>query len=80
MVLYKNKSNYPSKEAQRRVKQKLVKRTINKLPATFPYFFKAFLEFKKPPVRNTWFEDLERWSHKAGITSKVNPNSTTHIN
>jgi hypothetical protein len=38
-----NKSNYPSKEAQRRVKQKLVKRTINKLPATFPYFFKAFL-------------------------------------
>jgi len=34
------------KEAQRKVKQKLVKRTIDKLPATFPYLFKAFLECK----------------------------------
>jgi hypothetical protein len=31
------------KEAKRRVKQKLVKRTIDKLPATFPYLSKAFL-------------------------------------
>ena len=61
------------KEAQRKVKQKLVKRTIDKLPATFPYLFKAFLECKKPPARNTWFENLERWSYKAGITPKVNP-------
>lgn len=48
------------KEAQRKVKQKLVKRTIDKLPATFPYLFKAFLECKKLPARNTWFENLER--------------------
>jgi hypothetical protein len=57
-----------------RVKQKLVKRTIDKLPATFPYsLFKAFLESKKPPARNTWFEDLEKWSYKAGIIPKANP-------
>ena len=61
------------KEAQRKVKQKLVKRTIDKLPATFPYLFKAFIECKRPPARNTWFENLERWSHKAGIIPKVNP-------
>jgi integrase len=61
------------KEAQKKVKQILVKRTIDKLPATFPYLFKAFLECKKPPARNTWFENLERWSYKAGIVPKVNP-------
>jgi hypothetical protein len=49
-----------------------VKRTINKLPATFPYLFKAFLDYRKPPARNTWFENLERWSYKAGIAPKVN--------
>lgn len=31
------------KEAQKRVKQKLVERAIDKLPVTFPYLFKAFL-------------------------------------
>jgi site-specific recombinase XerC len=61
------------KEAQRKVKQKLVKRTIDKLPATFPYIFKAFVEGRRPPERTTWFENLERWSHKAGISPKVNP-------
>jgi hypothetical protein len=44
-----------------------------KILATFPYLFKTFLECKKPPARNTWFENLERWSYKAGITPKVNP-------
>jgi hypothetical protein len=28
---------------------------------------------RKVARSNTWFEDLERWSHKAGITPKVNP-------
>ncbi|WP_292390139.1 hypothetical protein [Methanosarcina sp. UBA5] len=74
MVLYRKKSDYLlPKEAQKKVKQKLVKRTIDRLPATFPYLFKALLEGKRPPARNTWFEDLERWSYKAGITPKVNP-------
>jgi len=41
------------KEAQRKVKQKLVKRTIDKLPATFPYIFKAFVEGRRPPERTT---------------------------
>ena len=68
----RNQTIFP-KEAQRKAKQKLVKRTIEKLPATFPYLFKAFLECKKPPACNTWFKDLERWSHKAGIAPKVNP-------
>jgi hypothetical protein len=48
-----NRIQIDNQEAQRRVKQKLVKRTINKLPATFPNLFKAFLECKKPPARNT---------------------------
>jgi hypothetical protein len=36
------------KEAQKKAKQKLIKRTIDKLPATFIYLFKAFMEAKKP--------------------------------
>jgi hypothetical protein len=44
-----------------------------KIPTKFPYLFKTFLECKKLPARNTWFENLERWSYKASITPKVNP-------
>jgi hypothetical protein len=41
------------KGAQKKVKQKLVKRTIDKLPTTFPYIFKAFVEGKRPPDLTT---------------------------
>jgi hypothetical protein len=59
------------KEAQKKVKQKLVKRTIDKLPSTFGYMFKLFIEGKKPPERTSWNRDLSRWSLKAGIKPKV---------
>ena len=59
------------KEAQKKVKQKLVKRTIDKLPSTFSYVFNQFLESSKPPERSSWNRDLARWSVKAGINPKV---------
>lgn len=58
-------------EAQQKVKQKLVKRTIYKLPSTFSYIFERFVEGPRPPERTSWNRDLERWSTKAGITPKV---------
>jgi integrase len=61
------------KEAQKKVKQKAPKRTVDKLPATFPYLFKAFLDGRKPPARSSWWDDLSRWSERAGIEPKVNP-------
>lgn len=61
------------KEAQQKVKQKQIKRTIDKLPSTFPYIFKQFIEGPKPPERSSWNRDLERWSLKAGISPKVGP-------
>jgi len=60
-------------EAQQKVKQKLPKRTIDKLPSSFHYIFKAFLEGRKPPNKSTWNKDLARWSEKAGIDPKVSP-------
>lgn len=36
------------KEAQQKVKQKQIKRTIDKLPSTFPHIFKQFLESHTP--------------------------------
>lgn len=59
------------KEAQKKVKQKLTKRTIDKLPSTFFYIFKQFLEGDRPPERTSWNRDLARWSVKAGINPKV---------
>ena len=61
------------KEAQKKVKQKLPKRTIDKLPASFSYIFKAFREGKKLPHRVTWWENLKRWSEAAEIEPAVNP-------
>jgi integrase len=61
------------KEAQRKAKQKQIKRTIDKLPSTFPYVFKAFLEGRKPPESSAWNRDLARWSEIAGIIPKVGP-------
>jgi len=61
------------KEAQKKEKQKLPKRTIDKLPATFSYVFSHFLNGKKPPYRSSWNKDLARWSEKAGINPKVGP-------
>lgn len=60
-------------EAQRKVKQKLVKRTIDKLPSTFSYIFKDFINGTRPPDRTSWNRDLARWSAKAGIDPKVGP-------
>lgn len=59
-------------EAQKKVKQKLVKRTIDKLPSTFAYMFKLFIDGKRPPERTSWNHDLARWSQKAGISPKIN--------
>lgn len=61
------------KEAQQKVKQKLPKRTIDKLPSTFPYIFKHFIEGNRPPERSSWNRDLERWSKKADISPKIGP-------
>jgi hypothetical protein len=61
------------KEAQQKVKQKQIKRTIDKLLSTFQHVFKQFIEGPKPPERYSWNRDLERWSKKAGINPKVGP-------
>ena len=59
-------------EAQLKVKQKAPKRTIDRLPSTFAYLFKLFVDGTKPPERTSWNHDLARWSQKAGINPKVN--------
>ena len=61
------------KEAQKEEKQKLPKRTVDKLPTTFSYVFSHFINGKKPPYRSSWNKDLARWSEKAGIKPKVGP-------
>ena len=61
------------KEAQKKVKQVLQKRTIDKLPSSFPYMWKLFLAGKRPPEHSSWARDLARWSEKAGINPKVSP-------
>lgn len=58
-------------EAQKKVKQKLIKRTIDKLPSTFAYIFKLFTNGKRPPDRTSWNRNLSRWSEKSGINPKV---------
>ncbi len=60
-------------EAQKKVKQKLIKRTVDKLPTTFKHIFKDFINSPRPPDRTAWFKDLARWSAKAGINPKVGP-------
>ncbi|MHB8101278.1 MAG: tyrosine-type recombinase/integrase [Methanosarcina sp.] len=60
-------------EAQKKVKQKQVKRTIDKLPSTFAYIFKQFIEGPKPPERSAWNRALARWSLKSGISPKIGP-------
>jgi hypothetical protein len=60
------------REAQLKVKQKALKRTIDKLPSTFAYLFKLFLAGKRPPERTSWNLDLARYSAKAGVSPKVN--------
>jgi len=60
-------------EAQKKVKQKLVKRTIDKLPSTFPYIFKQFIEGPKPQDRIAWYKSLSGWSRKASIEPKIGP-------
>jgi integrase len=62
------------KEAQKKEKQKLPKRTVDKLPtSSFSDVFSHFLDGKKPPYRSSWNKDLARWSEKAGINPKVVP-------
>lgn len=58
-------------EAQKKEKQKLVKRTVSPLPSTFHYLFKAFVEGARPPHRDTWNDNLKRWSQYAGIEPKI---------
>ncbi|AKB61383.1 tyrosine-type recombinase/integrase [Methanosarcina mazei] len=62
-----------TKDAQKKVKQKLVKRTVDKLPYVFTYIFEKFLAGPRPPDRTSWNRDLARWSKKAGIEPKVGP-------
>jgi len=54
----------------------LPKRTIDKLPSTFPYIFKQFIVGHRPPERSSWNRDLTRWSLKAGLSPKVGPKSS----
>ncbi len=58
-------------EAQKKVKQKLTKRTVDRLPSTFHYMFKDFIEGIRPPERISWYRSLARWSKKAMIEPKV---------
>ena len=60
-------------EAQKKVKQKLVKRAVDRLPSTFHYMFKQFTEGPRPPERISWYRSLARWSKKAGIEPKIGP-------
>lgn len=60
-------------EAQKKIKQKLVKRTVDRLPSTFHYMFKQFTEGPRPPERISWYRSLARWSKKAGIEPKIGP-------
>ncbi|MDQ1252661.1 MAG: hypothetical protein QG646_1793 [Euryarchaeota archaeon] len=53
--------------------KKAPKRTIDKLPSTFPYLFNAFLAGRRPPERTTWWDNLSRWSERARIEPKVSP-------
>jgi integrase len=64
------------KEAQKKVKQTIPRRTIDKLPATFHYIFNAFISGKRPPEASSWNRDLERWSAKTGFTKKVGVKSS----
>ena len=58
-------------EAQKKVKQKLVKRTVDKLPTTFHYMFEKFVNGPSLPDRSPWNRYLERQSVKVGINPKV---------
>jgi hypothetical protein len=58
-------------EAQKKVKQKAPKRTIDKLPSTFSYIFRQFTEGERPPERTSWNRDLARWSLRTGIIPKI---------
>lgn len=60
-------------EAQLKPKTKIPKRTVDRLPSTFHYLFKDFLEGKRPPHRDSWNKDLKRWSIKAGIEPYIGP-------
>jgi integrase len=64
------------KGASRKVKQKLVQRTIDKLPATFHYIFSSFVNGRKPPESSSWNRDLARWSVKAGLEPKIGVKSS----
>ena len=60
-------------EAQKKVKQKQIKRTVYPLPSTFHYMFDAFIEGPRPVEHSAWYKILSRWSSKAGIEPKVGP-------
>jgi integrase len=64
------------KEAQKKVKQKHTKRTIDKLPHTFKYILTAFFSGPKPPENSAWNRDLARWSAKAGFPKKIGVKTT----
>lgn len=71
-IEYRNQIILPA-EAQKKKKQKLVKRTIDKLPSTFRYIFQDFVSGKRPPDRTSWNRNLARWSEKAEIYPKIGP-------
>jgi hypothetical protein len=71
-VVYKERNQIIlPKEAQLKVKQKIPKRTIDRLSSTFKHIFQRLLDEKRPPERSSWNRDLARWSKNAGINPKV---------
>jgi len=60
-------------EAQLKPKTIAPKRTVDKLPSTFYYMFKDFIEGQRPPHRVNWYNNLKRWSENAGIEPKIGP-------
>jgi len=69
---YKNRNQIIlPEEAQKKVKQKQVKRTIDRLPSTFHYMFKDFIESPVLPDRIAWNRSLLVYSKKAGIEPKI---------
>lgn len=60
-------------EAQKKVKQKLVKRTVDRLPSTFHYIFDEFVRGRRPPDRTAWYRDLKAWGKRAGFNDPIGP-------
>jgi integrase len=63
--------------AQLKVKQKHKKRVIVPLPAEFNDTFRLFLHGPRPPTKQSWNENMQRWAMLAGINPYGMSSKTT---